>query len=210
MIRSKLIVLPLLALLFASNSWALTPEEVQKAVAEAQSTVQNLPSAEEDSLAIAIAVSLSMPRASLLRLGQDAKDAGLTLTFRGVGQEVKTQANEKPRTVLETYGKGLIRRHLEDFRFLSEAGVNVQIDPVLFARHHITDVPRVMVVPVCRTACEKSEALLVARGDVTLRYALEHLKKELQEQLSQEPENPRFIKAQTLIDRALQRLGDRP
>ena len=210
MIRSKLLAISLPVLVCASNSWALTPEEVQKAVAEAQSTVQNLPSAEEDSLAITIAVSLSMPRASLLKLGQDTKDAGLALTFRGVGKEVKPQASEKPQTVLETYGKGLISRHLEDFKFLTRAGVNVQIDPVLFSRHHITDVPRVMVVPVCRTACEKSEALLVARGDVTLRYALEHLKAELQEQLSQEPENPRFIKAQALIDEALQRLGDRP
>lgn len=204
----KLLILT--ALLSASTPYALTPLEVQNVINEAQQTVQSLPESDEETIAIAIAVSLSMPRTSLIRLGQDAKDAGLALTFRGVGQEIKPQAREKPQTVLETYGKGLIRRHLEDFKFLTDLGVSVKIDPVLFARHHITDVPQVMVVPVCRTACEKTEALLVARGDVTLRYALEHLKEELQTQISHEPENPRFTKAETLIDEALRRLGDRP
>ena len=199
-----------LGILLPLNTYALTPGEVQAIVQQAQESVQTLPQTQEEDIAIAITVSLSMPRTSLIRLGQDAKDAGLALTFRGVGQEIKPQAREKPQTVLETYGKGLIRRHLEDFKFLTDLGVSVKIDPVLFARHHITDVPQVMVVPVCRTACEKTEALLVARGDVTLRYALEHLKEELQTQISHEPENPRFTKAETLIDEALRRLGDRP
>ena len=99
---------------------------------------------------------------------------------------------------------------MEDFKFLTDAGANVQIDPVLFARHNITDVPRVMVVPVCRSACERTQAILVARGDVSLRYALDALHKEASEQLKAKPESQELQKALKLIEGALDRLGDRP
>ena len=165
------------------STYALTPAEVQSIVQRAQESVQALPQTQEEDIAIAIAVSLSMPKASLLKLGQDARDTGLALTFRGVGTEVRNDPSQKAKSVLERYGKGLIARHMEDFQFLTDAGTNIQIDPVLFARHGITDVPRVMVVPVCRSACERTQALLVARGDVSLRYALEALFKDASEKL---------------------------
>ena len=150
-----------------------------------------------------------MPRASLLKLGQDARDVGLALTFRGVGTEIQNRPDEKPRTVAQRYGKGLIARHMEDFKFLTDAGANVQIDPVLFTRHNITDVPRVMVVPVCRSACERTQAILVARGDVSLRYALEALFKDVTNQLKTEPENKQLLKVKSLLEEKLLRLGDR-
>ena len=155
------------------NAYALTPGEVQAIVQQAQESVQSLSQTQEEDIAITVAVSLSMPKASLLKLGQDARDAGLALTFRGVGTEIKNKPDEKPQTIAQRYGKGLIARHMEDFKFLTETDANVQIDPVLFARHNITDVPRVMIVHVCRSACEHTQALLVARGDVSLRYALD-------------------------------------
>lgn len=192
------------------NAYALTPGEIQSLVQQAQETVQSLPQTQEEDIAIAIAVSLSMPRASLLKLGQDARDAGLALTFRGVGTEIKNKPDEKPQTVAQRYGKGLIARHMEDFKFLTNTGANVQIDPVLFARHNITDVPRVMVAPVCLTACEHSQAILVARGDVSLRYALDALHKEGSEQLKTNHEKLVLKKALKLIEDALLRLGDRP
>lgn len=198
-----------LAFLLPLNTSALTPGEVQAIVQQAQESVQTLPQTQEEDIAIAITVSLSMPRASLLKLGQDARDTGLTLTFRGVGTEIQNRPDEKPRTVAQRYGKGLIARHMEDFKFLTDAGANVQIDPVLFARHGITDVPRVMVVPVCRSACEHSQAILVARGDVSLRYALDALHKEGSEQLKT-TDNLVLKKALKLIEDALLRLGDRP
>ena len=157
---------------------------------------------------MAVAVSLSMPRASLLKLGQDARDAGLALSFRGVGKEVPQDCRGKSKSVLERYGKGLIARHMEDFKFLTDVGANVQIDPVLFAKHGITDVPRVMVVPVCRSACEHSQAILVVRGDVSLRYALDALFKDVTNRLK-ESENKQLLKAKTLIEEKLLRLGDR-
>lgn len=79
-----------LAFLLPLKTSALTPDEVQAIVQQAQESVQTLPQTQEEDIAIAIAVSLSMPRASLLKLGQDARDAGLTLTFRGVGLKFKT------------------------------------------------------------------------------------------------------------------------
>lgn len=199
-----------LAFLLPLNTSALTPGEVQAIVQQAQESVQTLPQTQEEDTAIAIAVSLSMPKASLLKLGQDARDAGLALTFRGVGTEIPQDRTGKSKSVLERYGKGLIARHMEDFKFLTDVGANVQIDPVLFARHGITDVPRVMVVPVCRSACEHSQAILVARGDVSLRYALDALHKEGSEQLKTNPENLVLKKALKLIEDALLRLGDRP
>lgn len=198
-----------LAFLLPLKTSALTPDEVQAIVQQAQESVQTLPQTQEEDIAIAIAVSLSMPRASLLKLGQDARDAGLTLTFRGVGTEIQNRPDEKPRTIVQRYGKGLIARHMEDFKFLTDAGANVQIDPVLFTRHNITDVPRVMVVPVCRSACERTQAILVARGDVSLRYALEALFKDVTNRLKTETENKQLLKAKTLIEEKLLLLGDR-
>ena len=198
-----------LGILLPLNTYALTPGEVQAIVQQAQESVQTLPQTQEEDIAIAITVSLSMPRASLLKLGQDARDAGLTLTFRGVGTEIQNRPDEKPRTVAQRYGKGLIARHMEDFKFLTDAGANVQIDPVLFARHNITDVPRVMVVPVCRSACERTLAILVARGDVSLRYALDALFKDVTNRFKTEPENKQLLKAKSLLEEKLLQLGDR-
>lgn len=197
-------------LCFSEAVFALTPQDVQNLVQEAQTAVEKLPAHEEEQMAVAIAVSLSMPKASLLRLAEDARDAELPLTFRGVGTEITNKPDEKPKTTLERYGKGLVARHMRDFEFLREAGATVQIDPVLFKRHAITDVPRVLVVPVCRSACEKASLLFEARGDVTLRYALKHIQNEITRALKADSENTQLISAQGLVQRYLDRLGDRP
>lgn len=206
----KLVLIVALSLLYFTNTFALTPQDVQNLVQKAQTAVEKLPAHEEEQVAVAIAVSLSMPKASLLRLAEDARDAGLPLNFRGVGTEITNKPDEKPKTILERYGKGLVARHMRDFEFLREAGATVQIDPVLFNRHAITDVPRVLVVPVCRSACEKASLLFEARGDVTLRYALEHIQREINRTLASEPENTQIKKALELVNRYLGRLGDRP
>lgn len=203
-------LLLLMAALGLSTAYALTPFELQTVISEAQQSVNNLPEPDEKELVIAVAVSLSMPRASLERLAIDARDAGLALSFRGVGVEVTNQPDEKPRTVLERYGKGLIARHMKDFKFLTDIGVSVKIDPVLFSRQAIKEVPQVMVIPVCKTACENTKALFVARGDVTLRYALNYLNKEIESALNENPDNSQFVKASLLIKSALDKLGERP
>lgn len=200
----------LLLSLMMTTAHALTPLELQTVIHEAQEAVEKLPEPNEETFVVAIAVSLSMPKASLIRLGEDAKDAGLALSFRGVGRQIEPKPHNKPRTVLETYGKGLVARHLSDFKFLIERGVSVKIDPVLFNRQGIKDVPQIMVMPVCTSACENQKALFVARGDVTLRYALDYLDKEIDVALKKEPTNPEFIKASEVVKTALNQLGDRP
>lgn len=204
----KLIVL--LVSLMTTTAYALTPLEVQTVIHEAQRSVEKLPEPNEETFVVAIAVSLSMPRASLIRLGQDAKEAGLSLSFRGVGRQIEPKPHEKPRTVLQTYGKGLIARHLGDFKFLTDLGISVKIDPVLFNRQGINDVPQIMVMPVCTSACENKKALFVARGDVTLRYALDFLAKEIDGALRQSPHNTELLKASQAIRTLLTKLGDRP
>lgn len=203
-------LLVLLAALGFSTAYALTPFELQTVISEAQQSVNNLPEPDEKELVIAVAVSLSMPRASLERLAVDARDAGLALSFRGVGVEITNQSDEKPRSVLARYGKGLIARHMKDFKFLTDTGVSVKIDPVLFSRQAIKEVPQVMVIPVCKTACENTEALFVARGDVTLRYALDYLNKEIESALNKNSDNSQLAKAAQLIKSALDKLGERP
>ena len=94
-----------LGILLPLNTYALTPGEVQAIVQQAQESVQTLPQTQEEDIAIAIAVSLSMPRASLLKLGQDAWDAGLTLTFRGVGTEFKTDRMKNHKLLLNATAK---------------------------------------------------------------------------------------------------------
>ena len=200
----------LLATMGITTAHALTPLEVQTMISEAQQSVNHLPEPNEEELVIAIAVSLSMPRASLERLAMDARDAGLALSFRGVGVEINDKPDEKPRTVLERYGKGLIAQHLEDFKFLTDLGVSVKIDPVLFSKQAIQDVPQVMVMPVCKTACENTQALFVARGDVTLRYALDYLATEIATSLKKNPGDSQLTKATHLVKSALDKLGDRP
>lgn len=208
--RKLFLSVALTLLSFSQTVFALTPQDVQNLVHEAQTAVEKIPSQEEEQVAVAIAVSLSMPKASLLRLAEDARDAGLPLTFRGVGTEINNRPDEKPQTILERYGKGLVARHMHDFEFLRQTGATVQIDPVLFNRHAISDVPRVLVMPVCRTACEKASRLFEARGDVTLRYALEHIQKDITRALKADSENTQLISAQDLVQRYLDRLGDRP
>lgn len=209
----KLLVKGIISSLLVSSfalCYALTPLELQTVIAEAQQSVNDLPEPNEEELLIAIAVSLSMPRASLERLAIDARDAGLALSFRGVGVEINDKPDEKPRTVLERYGKGLIARHMEDFKFLTDLGASVKIDSVLFSRQTIKDVPQVMVMPVCKTACENTQALFVARGDVTLRYALDYLASEITTALKKHPGDSQLTKAAHLVKSALDKLGDRP
>ena len=99
---------------------------------------------------------------------------------------------------------------MEDFKFLTDAGANVQIDPVLFARHNIHRCTPCHGCSCLPFGLRRTQAILVARGDVSLRYALDALHKEASEQLKAKPESQELQKALKLIEGALDRLGDRP
>lgn len=149
-----------------------------------------------------VAVSLSMPEGSLLRLANDAKDAGVPLIVRGVPVQPKPvdrskNPNHQP-TMKELYGEHLLVRGMAAFEFLVKTGVTLQIDPRAFDVYAIKDVPQLVMVEN-----DTKPVVMKVRGDVTLRYALEHLEKQLERRPSQ-----RALLDYTRV--LLDRLGGRP
>lgn len=134
-----------------------------------------------------VAVSFSMPLASLKKLAIDARDAQIPLVFRGVRveKELKVKVEEAPLTVEKRYGKHLLLKGLKDFEWLVETGVSVQIDPQVFTSYGIREVP-VLVVSDGHHCQPMVNRFHRVSGDVSLRYSLETLKKEIEAQLHKE------------------------
>ena len=95
-----------------SSAWAIEPVDIVRVVEDSKAQLANLPDPEKSRPSVFVAVSLSMPKASLLRLAHDAKDAQIPLVFRGVITEQEnpyntplshpTKNSQKP-THFETY-----------------------------------------------------------------------------------------------------------
>ena len=62
---------------------AIDPMQIARLVDESKSQVETLPHPTESHPSVFVAVSLSMPKSSLLRSAKDAKDAQIPLVFRG-------------------------------------------------------------------------------------------------------------------------------
>ena len=153
--------------------------DINKEVRQAQALLDTLstsPTAEWD---IFVAISKSIPKSSLERLAQDAAIAKIPLVLQGVG--IKPPSQEQKGTMLETYGKHWVARHLEDWTFVTQKGATLQIDPVRFTKANIFDVPQVILMKRCNKGanCEATPLVFRARGDVTLDYAINELKKTL-------------------------------
>lgn len=206
-----------------------SPEAIASVVDQLQEKVESLPADSEANDQIAIAVSLSMPKASLLRLAQDAKDAGLALSFRGVGETIAPSVSKdgKMPSVIERYGSQLLKRHLGSFDFLRETGVTIRIDPVLFEKADIDLVPQVLIIDQNANSLKtctlskvsdgnysnkSTQTTVLARavGDVTLAYALRHLEDEFENRLKTESENTALKSALKTVHKALEPLGERP
>lgn len=206
-----------------------SPEVIASVIERIQNQVQALPANNENSNQIAIAVSLSMPRASLLRLAQDAKDAGLALSFRGVGETIPATETDdgKMPTVIERYGSHLLKRHLASFDFLREVGVTIRIDPMLFQKANINHVPQVLVIgkahhplqncaltnasdSLCAGTPAQTTVITRAIGDVTLAFALRHLEDELKTSLKENQGNEVLMSALQTVQATLKPLGERP
>ena len=206
-----------------------SPEAIALVIERIQNQVQALPSEDKTVNQIAIAVSLSMPRASLLRLAQDAKDAGLALSFRGVGETIPATVTDdgKMPTVIERYGSHLLKRYLASFDFLREVGVTIRIDPMLFRKANIDHVPQVFVIgrshhPLqncalsqdsdshCAGTPAQTTVITRAIGDVTLAFALRHLEDELKTSLKENQGNEVLISALQTVQAILKPLGERP
>jgi len=113
-----------------------------------------------------IFVSLTMPRATLQRLVDQAARAKAAIVIRGF-------ANGSLRTTV-TQVQGLIGKQQ----------VAIQIDPLAFDRFAITQVPSFVLVrdgtrPIaCASgSCAPADSFLRSTGDVSLDYALEHMQR---------------------------------
>ena len=198
--------------LVSSVALAQIPNQVQKSegdirrsIEKAQAILQKIDDTKEStSIDLFVAISKSMPQTSLERLAQDAAQAQVPLILQGVG--TKPDKNTIGKTILETYGRHWLARHMEDWAFVTQTGAVLQIDPTRFKAAGILDVPQVIVMRHCenRGQCQQKPAwILRARGDVTLDYALEYLLANLPEKGL--PENDtEIVKAK--LQKALARL----
>ena len=158
-----------------------------------------------------VAVSLSMPEGSLLKLAQDAKDAGIGLIVRGVPVKEKTMDTTKKSNppVKEKYGTHLLVHGMKAFEPLVKTGVTLQIDPRAFELLGINDVPQLVLVKYGQGQNAKPESLRV-RGDVSLAYGLSHLQESLLEKEKTTPLTHFEVQAKGFIAETLKRLGGRP
>ena len=92
---------------------------------------------------------------------------------------------------------------------LGVPGASVKLDPKRFEWASVTDVPRLILIRSNREA-SGSALYFTARGDVTLRFALEHLIEELQNTPVSKLTDPEREEALRVLDSALSRLGERP
>lgn len=164
---SALFSLPLVS--FAgSEPWTI--ENVLEASSHLSEQIRNPAASAQKPLPQAfVAVSLSMPRASLERLARDAKDAGIPLVFRGVPHLEGKRDAKLPL---------LNPQSLAAFQPLIDTGADVQLHPELFSELNIRQVPSLIIkeeAPVSPEGCAESTKAIVVPGDVTLGYALDRL-----------------------------------
>lgn len=151
--------------------------DIQRSIEKAQAILKTIDETKEStSIDLFVAISKSMPQTSLERLAQDAAQAQVPLILQGVG--TKPDKNTIGKTILETYGRHWLARHMDDWAFVTQTGAVLQIDPTRFKVAGIVDVPQIIVMRHCenRGQCQQKPTwILRARGDVTLDYALEYL-----------------------------------
>ncbi|WP_127476704.1 type-F conjugative transfer system pilin assembly protein TrbC [Sulfurivermis fontis] len=110
-------------------------------------------------------ISASVPKESLRRLARQAADAGAPLVLRGV------VGGDFPATA----------EFMRDILGEQEPRARAMIDPTLFARFDVQQVPAVVLVPAgacvagVRACPEATPAHVHVAGDVTLDYALDYI-----------------------------------
>ncbi len=112
---------------------------------------------------VMVFASLSMPEATLKRIGEQARRAGAAVIFRGLRYGM---------------GQGNWKRSVEAMKPVADTGAVVLIDPRQFERFDIRTVPAVVVsLNALEDCAEGACADRSARvdGDVSLDYALERV-----------------------------------
>jgi len=113
-----------------------------------------------------IFVSLTMPRATLQRLVDQAALAKAAIVIRG-------------------FANGSLRETVSQIQgLIGKQQVAIQIDPLAFDRFAISKVPsfvlvrdRTRPVPCASGSCAPADSFLRTTGDVSLDYALEHMQR---------------------------------
>lgn len=114
-----------------------------------------------------VLVSLTMPPSSLDRLAAQAGKAGATMVLRGM-----VDGSFKKTAELTA---AIISKH---------PGAQFQIDPTLFRRFNVVQVPSFVLSvrpedeKTCGRDCDANYTFARVAGDVTLDYALEHFAKQ--------------------------------
>jgi conjugal transfer pilus assembly protein TrbC len=132
------------------------------AIAEQYKNLGRKPS-NSDAPELMIFVSLSMPETSLKLLGQQAKQAGAVVVFRGLKYGLR---------------KGTYTQSMQALKPIVGTGADVQIHPELFGRYHVTAVPTLVVSAAPQSGCQDDACAAqsaAVMGDVSLDYALERL-----------------------------------
>jgi conjugal transfer pilus assembly protein TrbC len=110
-----------------------------------------------------IFVSTSMPMATLIKLGNQAKRAGAVLVLRGVPGGLSAP--------------GAWTRAMAELKPVAATGARVQINPDLFRLYTVNVVPTFVLTRLdtsqCATDSAGCQATLRAVGDVSLDYVLE-------------------------------------
>lgn len=124
--------------------------------------------------ALYIMVSFSMPEQSIARLAEQARKAGAALVLRGVVDNSLTRTAELAAHYVKKY-----------------PGVQFQVDPSLFRRFAIIQVPTFVLAgdqqdsPSCGKQCATESDFVSVAGDVTLDYALEYMSRQRDGRLAQ-------------------------
>lgn len=111
-----------------------------------------------------VMVSYSMPSEAIARLASSASQVGATLVLRGMVD------NSMEKTA--SLSADFIKRY---------PNLQVQIDPTVFRRFEVTQVPTFVLTrgtgedKSCTKGCDPADSFVSVVGDVSLDYALEHI-----------------------------------
>jgi conjugal transfer pilus assembly protein TrbC len=107
-------------------------------------------------------VSMSMPMAALVKLGQQSKRAGAVLVLRGLEGGLS---------------RGSWSRMMDELKPVAETGASIQIHPDLFRLYGVTQVPTFVLMEPEEAECvmdsTRCQTMLRATGDVSLSYVLD-------------------------------------
>lgn len=111
-----------------------------------------------------VMVSLSMPKASLQRIVDQAERAGATLVFRGLKDDSMTRMGEAIQSLIGSHQ------------------VSAVIHPPAFQQFGVIQVPTLVIARqeagnVLSDGCSKAQSFIKVAGDVSLDYALEYIER---------------------------------